>query len=151
MQNMKKLAIIILLVFMSPLAIPLLAQSTYAIGKAFDGSIVPKEQTKEILISSSDQLPDDIEYFHSVEFLADDDIMAAVIELIEEDASTATDKETAITGGKLTYAILGFGKKLYNRFICFSAKPEEDKYRVTILFIKGPDSIKDLKKSFRNN
>lgn len=148
MHNMKRLAIVLLLIFMSPLAIPLLAQSEYSIGKAFDGSIVPREETREITITKADQLPGDLISFHSVEFLADDAVMAAVTSLIDEDAKLANDKETTVTGGKLTYAILRFEKKVFNKYICFSAKPEEYKFRVTILFIEGPDSIKDLKKTF---
>lgn len=148
---MKRLAILILLFLMSPLAIPLFAQSEYRVGEVFDGKVIPMEQTKEILITRASELPGDIDHFHSIEFLADADMLATVTALVEADAANAGDKETSIKGGKLTYAILRFQNKIFDRYICFSAKPEEDdKYKVTILYIKGPESIKDLKKIFRN-
>lgn len=147
---MKKVFLSLLLLLLGCLGWSLFAQERYSINEVFKGNIVPKEKIKEIKISHSSKLPDEIDFFRSLEFNADAATLEKIASLIEEDAKYALDSEMSTTAGVLDYALLRVGKEKDCTYICYSVKDaeEEGHYKVTILLLIGPDSIQELKSLF---
>lgn len=117
----------------------------------FQGKVVPG---KEMVVSEANGfvLSDyKLSYYRSVSFTVGPDTFSKVAAMVEIDAVNAPFKETEKVGGMLTYALVqpkSAGKK--NRYLCYQARKEEDKWKVTLMYLEGSATLDELRKMFDN-
>lgn len=127
-----------------------LAQGDLKIGPVFDGKIVPQKNMKETFIRSSQLEPYNLKLYHSVSFIADDEILNEVSCLVLDDADKAIEQEIHMNGGLLVYAILTFESGNHeNRFVCYKCSSKAGSHAITLVYMSGPATLDDLKKLFR--
>lgn len=126
------------------------AQKDLQVGAIFDGKVVPTKVMKETFIRSAQLDPFNLEQYHSVSFTGDDKVLEEVSRRILADAEAATDKEVHFQGGNLIYAILTFERAdRNNRFICYQSVSKAGSHSITLVYMRGPATLDDLKKLFK--
>ena len=145
---MKRIILIITVLLLSFRAVS--AQGDLQVGSVFDGKVVPQKVMKETFIRGSQLDPYNLELYHSVSFIGDEQVLAEVSRCVLSDAEKATDHEIHMDGGRLVFAILTFEETNHdNRFVCYRCVSKAGSYSITLVYMHGPATLDDLKKLFR--
>ena len=137
---MKKYLLIVSLVFLA--MAPARAQKGLQIDSLFSKA-VPITGYEESLVKGSALRDYNLSYFRSFRFPADK-------ALIKQDALTATSKDMQEEDGELTYALLQFdGDKSKKRYVGHQIRHIDGKDYVTVVYMEGKASVKDLHSFFK--
>ena len=136
---MKRFLLITLLLFL-PIGWLLMAQSSFAVKKVFDGKVLGSKAVVETMISGRQLASYHLDSFHSLRY------SAVVEELVLADATHAAEKETVFVDGKLTYAVLAFQSDPDgNEYICY----QNDGTTATLVYMYGSATLDELKNIFK--
>ena len=103
------------------------------------------------MVSGKELKPYNLDYFRSVRFQATEEEIDRVIAWIESDALTAVDKEMDSEGGRLTYALLRFpADRERNRYVGYQIKEAAGQAYVTVVYLTGKATAKDLRVIFKH-
>ena len=144
---MKKL---LLMVSLALLAVaPALAQKNLQIDSLFSKA-VPIAGYEESLVKGSALKDYNLSYFRSIRFPADKELMDRIAAWINADAQNATSKDIQEEDGRLTYALLQFdGDKSRKRYVGHQIRRSGGKDYVTVVYMEGRASVKDLHSFFK--
>lgn len=141
---MKRFLLITLLLFL-PIGWLLMAQSSFAVKKVFDGKVLGSKAVVETMISGRQLASYHLDSFHSLRYSAGEEEAAVVEELVLADATHAAEKETVFVEGKLAYAVLAFmTEPSWNEYICY----QSDGTTATLVYMAGSATLDDLKSIF---
>ena len=146
---MKRFLIIALGTFLtlSPVA---LAQDGLQVDSLFSGAFVPAFTVTESVVSGKELKPYNLDYFRSIRFQASDAEIDKVTAWIEVDALTAVDKELDSEDGKLIYALLCFpADRDRNRYVGYQVKEAAGQKFVTVVYLTGKATARDLRVIFK--
>ena len=147
---MKKFVFITLGAFLA-LASTARAQAGLQIDSLFSGALVPASKVTESMVSGKELKPYNLDYFRSVRFQATEEEIDRVIAWIESDALTAVDKEMDSEEGRLTYALLRFpADRDRNRYVGYQIKEAAGQAYVTVVYLTGKATAKDLRVIFKH-
>ena len=147
---MKKFVFITLGAFLA-LASTARAQAGLQIDSLFSGALVPASKVTESMVSGKELKPYNLDYFRSVRFQATEEEIDRVIAWIESDALTAVDKEMDSEEGRLTYAFLRFpADRDRNRYVGYQIKEAAGQAYVTVVYLTGKATAKDLRVIFKH-
>ena len=147
---MKKLLLITLGAFLV-LVPPARAQAGLQIDGLFNGTLVPSAKITESVVSGRELKPYNLDYFRSIRFQATEAEMDKVISWIEVDALTAVDKEMDSESGKLIYALLRFpADRDRNRYVGYQVKEAAGQKFVTVVYLTGKATARDLRVIFKH-
>lgn len=142
---MKRFLLITLLLFL-PIGWLLMAQSSFAVKKVFDGKVLGSKAVVETMISGRQLASYHLDSFHSLRYSAGVEEAAVVEELVLADATHAAEKETLFVDGKLTYAVLAFQSDPDgNEYICY----QNDGTTATLVYMYGSATLDELKNIFK--
>lgn len=141
---MKRFLLITLLLFL-PIGWLLMAQSSFAVKKVFDGKVLGSKAVVETMISGRQLASYHLDSFHSLRYSAGVEEAAVVEDLVLEDATHAAEKETVFVEGKLAYAVLAFmTEPSWNEYICY----QSDGTTASLVYMAGSATLDDLKSIF---
>ncbi len=147
---MKKFFIITLGTFFV-LAAPAMAQAGLQIDSLFNGSLVPASRITEYEVSGKELKPYNIDYFRSVRFQATDQEIEKVISWLEGDALMSVEKEMDSENGRLVYALLHFpADRNRNKYVGYQVKEATGNKYVTVVYMTGKATVKELKVIFKH-
>ena len=147
---MKKFFIITLGTFLV-LAAPAMAQAGLQIDSLFNGSLVPVSRITESEVSGKELKPYNLDYFRSVRFQATDQEIEKVISWLEGDALMSVEKEMDSENGRLVYALLHFpADRNRNKYVGYQVKEASGNKYVTIVYMTGKATVKELKVIFKH-
>ena len=130
---------------------PSRAQAGLQIDSLFSGCLVPASKITESVVSGKELKPYNLSYFRSVRFKATDHELAKVAAWIESDALIAEDKEMESEDGALSYALLSFsGGKSLNKYVGYQVKEAAGSKFVTVVYMEGKATTRDLKVIFKH-
>lgn len=115
----------------------------------FQGKIVPKKQMVVTEARGSSMSDYKLDYYRGVTIMGEEDLIRQIASLVAMDAEAAPVKETETVGDMLTYALVqpaSNGKT--NRYLCYQARKLDDKWKLTLLYLEGPATLEDLRKTF---
>lgn len=139
-------AVLVLILSMSGIAG---AQRGLACHPVFRGKIVPSGHMIETKVGSGSMSTYKLEYYHSVQFQADQETAAKVSGLVSADAAASESAEIDSQGGVLTYALIQLAPfKRVRRYLCYQARPLGPFWKVTIVYLEGSATIDDLRTMF---
>ena len=144
---MKKLIICILSMLMFSGAA--MAQRGLNCFPVFRGKVVPSNRMIVTEARGESMATYKLDYYHSVQFQAGEDIAKKVAELIMADAADAQSSQTEMTGDLLTYALIQptpFAR--VRRYLCYQARPAGPAWVITILYLEGSATLNDLYSMF---
>lgn len=144
---MKKLLLMVSLALLA--AAPSWAQKDLQIDSLFSKA-VPITGYEESLVKGSTLKDYNLSYFRSLRFPADQALMDRIAAWIKADARKATSKDIQEEDGKLTYALLQFdGDKSKKRYVGHQVRRSDGKDYVTVVYMEGRASVKDLHSFFK--
>lgn len=166
--------LIILLALPLLAALPASAQKGLHVNEIFDGDVVRKTYMVENLIKGEQLKPYKLTFFRSIKFKATAEERRKIEALVNEDIKNSLDLEQERQGeadkirkgdvthalqAPLNYAMMTLppdGKWDPNRpnnlwYLCYQCTPVRNEYAITLVFMKGNASIKELEKMFRKN
>ena len=147
---MKKFFIITLGTFLV-LAAPAMAQAGLQIDSLFNGSLVPASRITEYEVSGKELKPYNLDYFRSVRFQATDQEIEKVISWLEGDALMSVEKEMDSENGRLVYALLHFpADRNRNKYVGYQVKEASGNKYVTVVYMTGKATVKELKVIFKH-
>lgn len=150
MRNTKKKFLLITFWAALALAQPAKAQAGLQIDSLFSGLFTPSGKVTESVVSGKEVKPYNLDYFRSIRFPATEAEIGKVVSWIESDSLLASEKEFDSEGGKLTYALLSFPpEKGRNRYLGFQVKEAGRQRYVTVVYLKGKATTRDLKVIFK--
>jgi len=133
--------------------LPMAAQDGLHINGIFNGPYRNRKDATEVLLKGARLRPYRLTYFRSLSFLPSAAELADLERRVKTDANRAVDRESATKGGHLYYGIFQLapaGK--HRRFIFFrnNGLSRNGKKGVTLIYMEGNTTLKDLKKDFTN-
>lgn len=144
---MKKYLLIVSLVLLA--MAPARAQKGLQIDSLFSKA-VPITGYEESLVKGSALRDYNLSYFRSFRFPADQALIDRIASWIKQDALTATSKDMQEEDGELTYALLQFdGDKSKKRYVGHQIRHIDGKDYVTVVYMEGKASVKDLHSFFK--
>jgi hypothetical protein len=115
----------------------------------FQGDVVPAKQMVLTEVRGGGMATYKLDYYRGITFTVDSELAEKVSALVEQDSSVAESCETEKTGGMLTYALIQpkvSGK--IKHYLCYQARPADNQWKVTILYLEGPATLEDLQSMF---
>lgn len=144
---MKKYLLVVSLVLLA--IAPARAQKGLQTDSLFSKA-VPISGYEESLVKGAPLRDYNLSYFRSVRFPADKVLLKQVSSWIKEDAETATSKDIQEEDGALVYALLQFdGDKSKKRYLGYQVRRSDGKDYVTVVYMEGRASVKDLHSFFK--
>ncbi len=150
-------------------ALPASAQKNLAVNDIFDGDIVAKTYMVENMIKGEQLNPYKLTYFRSIKFKATPEERKKIEKLVNEDIKNSLDLEQERQGttvesktsnsqeSPLSYAMMTlpadgkYSPENPNRwYLCYQCTPfKKNEYAITLVFMKGHATIKELRKMFK--
>lgn len=126
------------------------AQEGMYVEDLFEGKVIPTKMMKRITISGSKLSPYGLDTYKSLSFQVGEGAFHSVEVLIIKDSSAAIDQQTEYSDDHLTYAVLSLPPTHtgLNRFLCFQAKEDKGIWDVTVVYLRGTATVKDLDNMF---
>lgn len=115
----------------------------------FEGKVVPAKQMVLTEVRGGGMATYKLDYYRGITFTVDSALAERVSALVEQDAIGAESCETEKTGEMLTYALIQpkvSGK--IRHYLCYQARPVDNQWKVTILYLEGPATLEDLHSMF---
>lgn len=141
--------ILVTLLLLLQMSGTVLAQRDLKCYSIFEGKVVPGKQMVITEVRGNSMAIYKLDYYRGVNFQVDEELASQVIALVEQDADAAMVKEMEKMGGRLTYALIQpKSKGKTNRYLCFQARPVEEQWKITLLYLEGPASLEDLRSMF---
>ena len=146
---MKKFLLITLSSFLA-LSFSARAQEGLQIDSLFNGGFVPKSRITESEVSGRELRPYNLDYFRSVRFQATDQEILKITSWLEGDALMSVGKEMDSEDGHLVYALLRFpADRNRNRYVGYQVKEASGNKYVTVVYLTGKATTKELKVIFK--
>lgn len=154
--------------------LPAKAQKGLYVNEIFEGDIVKKTYMVDNLIKGEQLKPYKLTYFRSIKFKASEEERRKIEELVNKDIKKAIDLEQERQGendkvkedGKihvlqspLSYAMMTLEPSEKAKpdgssrwYLCYQCTPfKTNEYAITMVFMKGNATIKELRKMFKKN
>lgn len=129
--------------------LPARAQTDLRIGALFDKS-VPIPGYEESLVKGARLKDYNLSAFRSIRFPSDRTLQDCIASWIREDAKDATYTDIQEGNGTLTYALLQFdGDKSKKRYVGYQLRHKDGKEYITVVYMEGKASVKDLHSFFK--
>ena len=144
MKDMKRPFIIIVIWLLTIISAN--AQSGLSVNQVFEGQVVPKSQMVETRVKGKTLSKYQLSYFRSVRFLATDEKVQQVQQLVDSDRRKVADEnwQQQSSGSKTTIMVQLPLEKGCNRFLCYKQHGQE----VTLVYMEGTlsslDKLKEL-------
>lgn len=130
-------------------AVAVFAQRGLHVNPVFEGNVVPGKQMVVTEVRGGDLVPYQLDHYRGVSFQANAELAGKVSRLVDADAAEAASVEAERAGNILTYALIQpKPSRRTNRYICYQARPIEDGWAVTLLYLEGPATLEDLRSMF---
>ena len=118
--------------------------------EAFRGGIIPKKEMVRTEVKGGSLSSYKLAYYLGVSAPATTEQVSRLAALVEADSEGALLSEMEKTAELLTYALIepeGNGK--YHRYLCWQARPDGDRWKVTLLYLEGQATVEELKNMFK--
>lgn len=137
--------LIIFLGLLLPYGWMLMAQTSFATKKVFDGKVLDRGAVVETMIAGKQLAAYHLSSFHSLKYAVGNEEAKTVESLVLADAAHASEKETVFVDGQLTYAVLAYLEDSpFNEYICY----QSDGTTATLVYMAGKATLDDLKSIF---
>lgn len=153
------------------MALPSKAQKGLHVNEIFEGDIVEKTYMVDNLIKGEQLKPYKLTFFRSLKFKASAEGRAKIEKLVSEDIKNSLDLELERQRGKesdknatplsppFSYVMMTlppdgkFDPNSPNRwYLCYQCTPyKKNEYAITLVFMKGHATVKELRKMFKKN
>lgn len=149
---MKRLCLLICLLMMPLLVV--VAQKNLHVNAIFEGKIIPKNRMVETLAKGESLEQYRLSYFRSVKMNVTDMEYTSIYELVTKDVGMETlaeDMEYGRDNDKASYFILHLPKQQkLERYLCYQCyEASRGGKNITLVYIEGKASMKELKKMFK--
>lgn len=116
-----------------------------------EGRVVPQKEMTETYVRGDRLKSIRLDTFHCVRFDADAEILNTVETIIRQEAAASSGTEMNTDGGILTYAFISLPESLLGKkkYIGYQVKDANGVYAVTLLYITGEATKKELKTIFK--
>lgn len=151
--------------------LPAKAQKGLYVNEIFEGDIVKKTYMVDNLIKGEQLKPYKLTFFRSLKFKASAEGRAKIEKLVSEDIKNSLDLELERQRGKesdknatplsppFSYVMMTlppdgkFDPNSPNRwYLCYQCTPyKKNEYAITLVFMKGHATVKELRKMFKKN
>ena len=126
------------------------AQKGLQIDTLFSGKLVDMSMVTESIVSGKKLIPYKLDYFRSVRFMADEKQISKVAQWIKNDAQMSEEQDMESENGRLVYALLKLPRRMEkNRYVGYQVKRINGKDYVTVVYLEGAATVKDLKVIFK--
>lgn len=149
---MKRLLLFILLLSTSLLSV--MAQKDMNVASVFDGKIIPRKQMVETVVKGEQAQRYKLSLFHSLKMEAGDEECREIEELVLKDCgglNAPSVQEYGMKEGYLSYLITKLPSRHDDQvYLCYQCyRNEEGKLCITLVYMEGPATMKDLYKMFK--
>ena len=115
----------------------------------FQGKVVPEREMVKTEVRGGSITAYKLAYYLGVSCTIDLAQASQLSARVEDDAKDALTSELERTGDLLTYALIEpKSKGKYHRYLCWQARPDGDKWKVTLLYLEGQATVEELKNMF---
>lgn len=130
------------------------AQNGPAVAELFDGRYNNASYATVVYLSGSKVAPYNLTRYRSLTLTLHKQKVAAIEQLLNRDAATATDKEITRSGGQIAYAALQIKRKNKDEVYCvfYRNRPASSggqKRQITLILTEGRATISELKEKFK--
>ena len=158
-NDMKRICLFVLLAGMMQLSV--CAQKGLHTNEVFEN--VKKNEVVQTIVKGRQLSKYKLTYFRSIKFKASEEEHKHIEELVREDMENACDLEMGIhdnLNGALDYAIMILPPEIADKtstngheelyYLCYQCvKKDELSYAITLVFMKGTATMKELSKTFK--
>lgn len=150
-----KRILLFILVFSTPFMI-VMAQTNLNVTPIFEGKIIPQKQMVETLVKGEQAKSYKLSLFHSLKMEVEAEKCHDIEELVRKDCGGLESphvQEYGMKEGRLSYLIAQLPDQHDDHvFLCYQCyESEKGKLCITLVYMEGPATIKDLYKMFKTD
>lgn len=150
-----KRILLFILVFSTPFMI-VMAQTNLNVTPVFEGKIIPQKQMVETLVKGEQAKSYKLSLFHSLKMEVEAEKCHDIEELVRKDCGGLDSlhvQEYGMKEGRLSYLIAQLSDQHDDHvFLCYQCyENEKGKLCITLVYMEGPATIKDLYKMFKTD
>ena len=144
--------IIILTICLVTVLVETAAQKDMAVAPVFAGKVIPKKRMEETLVKGESIHKFKLSLFRSLKMevsTAERDTIESLVLLDAPGMEDSSETEYEMKDGHLSYCIVSLPaqQKRYLCYQCYESRP--DTYQLTLVYIEGWATLKDLHRTFK--
>ena len=114
----------------------------------FEGRVVPKKEMNQTFVRGDKLKRLNLDSFNCIRFEADEQRLDQVEEIVRRTVDNSPGAETEFDGERLVYAFVILPKSPTgkNRYLGYQIAQDEETYLVTMLYLTGDASLRELKR-----
>ncbi len=131
-----------------------LAQKGLHVERVFDGGLIPRNRIEETMVRGAALKEYKLELYRGMKMEVDSVERQHIETLVMNDGKGMMDREDGaeyeMQNGHLTYCILSLPAIRHKRYLCYQCyKSRPDAFTVTLVYLEGKATLRDLRKTFR--